>query len=133
MFSEDAERFAIPKMLASFYNAATGADLTEADVLRIGERIVNVERAYNVRLGLTRKDDTLPDRMLKEPMPDGFAKGQVVNLEPMLDEYYAFRGWSRQTGLPTREKLVELGLEDIADELKHTGRLPIAHTDTAEG
>jgi aldehyde:ferredoxin oxidoreductase len=133
MFSESAEPFAIPKMLANFYNAATGADLTETDVLHIGERIVNVERAYNVRLGLTRKDDTLPDRMLKEPMPDGFAKGQVVNLEPMLDEYYAFRGWDRPTGLPTREKLVDLGLEDIANELEDMGKLAVGHTDTAAG
>ncbi|MBW1773865.1 MAG: aldehyde ferredoxin oxidoreductase family protein [Deltaproteobacteria bacterium] len=123
MFSESDEHFSIPGMLARFYNATTGRDISEEDVLRIGERIVNVERAFNVREGLTRKDDTLPERMLKEPMPDGFAKGQVVDLEPMLDEYYGFRGWDRSTGFPTRDRLLDLGLEEIADQLKEIGKL----------
>ena len=123
MFAEDTEQFSMPGMMARFYNAVTGGDLGESDVLRIGERIVNIERAYNVRLGLTRDDDTLPDRMLKEPMPDGFAKGQVVNLEPMLDEYYGFRGWDIPSGLPTRKKMLELGLDDIAHDLEKRGKL----------
>ncbi|MBW2207831.1 MAG: aldehyde ferredoxin oxidoreductase C-terminal domain-containing protein, partial [Deltaproteobacteria bacterium] len=123
MFSESDEHFSIPGMLARFYNATTGRDISEEDVLRIGERIVNVERAFNVREGLTRKDDTLPERMLKEPMPDGFAKGQVVDLEPMLDEYYGFRGWDRSTGFPTRDRLLDLGLEEIADQLGEMGKL----------
>ena len=89
----------------------------------IGERIVNIERAFNVREGLTRADDTLPKRMRSEPMPDGFAEGEVVDLDPMLDEYYRFRGWDPATGLPTRAKLVELGLADIADDLHAAGRL----------
>ncbi|MFH1243181.1 MAG: aldehyde ferredoxin oxidoreductase C-terminal domain-containing protein [Pseudomonadota bacterium] len=122
MFSEDAERFSMPGMLARFYQATTGLDMSEEDVLRAGERIVNIERAYNVREGLTRRDDNLPDRMLKEPMPDGFAKGQVVDLESMLDEYYGFRGWDKDSGLPTK-KLLELGLDDIADELEGMGKL----------
>jgi aldehyde:ferredoxin oxidoreductase len=123
MFSEDAERFSMPGMLARFYQATTGLDMGEEDVLRTGERIVNVERAYNVRQGLTRRDDSLPDRMLKEPMPDGFAKGQVVDLESMLDEYYGFRGWDKDSGLPTKKKLLELGIDDIADELEGMGKL----------
>ena len=90
----------------------------------IGERINNLKRAFNVRLGITRRDDTLPERFTKEPMPAGPAKGQVVNLDVMLDEYYTLRGWDLKTGLPTREKLVELGLEDVADELERLGKLP---------
>ncbi len=123
MFSKEAEKFSMPGMLARFYNATTGANIGEEDVLHIGERIVNIERAYNVRLGLTRKDDALPDRMTKEPMPDGFAKGQVVDLQPMLDEYYGFRGWDKESGLPTKKKLLELGLDDIADELESMGKV----------
>lgn len=123
MFSESDEHFSIPGMLARFYNAATGLDINEEEVLHIGERIVNMERAFNVREGLTRKDDTLPERMLKEPMPDGFAKGQVVDLEPMLDEYYGFRGWDKTTGFPTRDRLLDLGLEEIADQLGEIGKL----------
>ncbi|MBU1207200.1 MAG: aldehyde ferredoxin oxidoreductase C-terminal domain-containing protein [Proteobacteria bacterium] len=60
---------------------------------------------------MTPADDTLPWRVLHEPLPDGASKGVVVNLEPMLDEYYAARGRDRQTGYPSSRKLQELGLE----------------------
>jgi aldehyde:ferredoxin oxidoreductase len=123
MFSPTAKPFSIPGMLARFYNAATGSDITEEELLQTGERIVNVERAFNVREGLTRKDDRLPERMVNEPMPDGFAKGEVVHLEPMLDEYYAHRQWDQASGLPTRRKLEELKLDDIATELAALGKL----------
>ncbi|MFC1994864.1 aldehyde ferredoxin oxidoreductase family protein [Chloroflexota bacterium] len=113
----------LPKMLAKLFNAATGFNLSDKDVLHIGERIVNLERAFAAREGFTRKDDTLPTRFLTEPMPDGSAKGQVIHLEPMLDEYYRLRGWDIDSGLPTKEKLVELGLEEIADELEKTLKL----------
>ncbi|RLG46670.1 MAG: aldehyde:ferredoxin oxidoreductase [Thermoproteota archaeon] len=96
------------------------------EVWLIGERIVNLKRAFNVRLGLDRKDDTLPERFTKEPMPAGPGKGQVVDLERMLREYYELRGWDVETGLPTREKLEQLGLWDVADELERMGRLPRA-------
>lgn len=104
----------LPQINSRLFNAVTGLNISDKDSMHIGERIVNLERAFAVREGLTRKDDTLPDRFLKEPMPDGSAKGQVVNLKPMLDEYYCLRGWDKDSGLPTRQKLVELGLDDIA-------------------
>lgn len=110
----------IPQIYARLYNAVTGSDLTEKDLLHIGERIVNLERAFNVREGLTRKDDSLPDRFLKEPMPSGPSKGQVVDLEVMLDEYYRLRGWYKDSGVPTREKLEALNLTKVADELETT-------------
>jgi aldehyde:ferredoxin oxidoreductase len=91
--------------------------------LHIGERIINLERAFNIREGLTRKDDRWPERFLKEPYPDGPAKGQVIHLEPMLDEYYGFRKWDRTTGFPTRDKLQELQLDDVTDELHNMGRM----------
>jgi len=109
--------------MAKFYNSVVGSDISEDELLHIGERLVNVERAFNLREGLTRQDDTLPDRMLKEPLPDGPAKGQVVNIEPMVSDYYEFRGWDRDSGFPTRKKLSELGLEDIADDLENIGKL----------
>jgi aldehyde:ferredoxin oxidoreductase len=115
--------FSVPQMLARFYNAVTGNSIDAEKLLHIGERIISTERAFNVREGLTREDDTLPRRMLEEPMPDGPAKGQVVNLEMMLNDYYRFRGWDQTTGFPTRHKLVELGLEDIAAELEKMERV----------
>jgi aldehyde:ferredoxin oxidoreductase len=89
----------------------------------VAERIVNLKRAFNARLGLSRKDDTLPERMLKEPMPDGPAKGKVVNLEPMLDEYYRERGWDVSTGLQKKATLERFGLADVARDLKKVGAL----------
>jgi aldehyde:ferredoxin oxidoreductase len=101
-----------PQMLIKFYSSVTGIKITEKELIEIGERIVNLARLFNVREGLTKKDDTLPQRFLTTPMPAGSAKGHVVELQPMIDRYYELRGWDRKTGLPTREKLVELGLED---------------------
>jgi aldehyde:ferredoxin oxidoreductase len=96
---------------AELLRAATGWDLTGEAVRLIGERIVNQERLFNAREGMTRADDTLPRRFLEEPMPEGGASaGSVLELEPMLDEYYLVRGWDVKTGLPTPEKLAELGL-----------------------
>ena len=112
----------IPGVLAKFYNAVTGCSLSAKDVMHIGERIINLERAFNVREGLTRKDDTLPKRFLDEVLPDGPGKGQTVKLEPMLDEYYQLRGWEKDTGFPTRKKLEELDLKEVADELESMGR-----------
>ncbi|MBI2908243.1 MAG: aldehyde ferredoxin oxidoreductase family protein [Chloroflexi bacterium] len=113
-------------MAARLRNAVTGQSMTERELLTLGERIVNLERAFNLREGLTAEDDTLPDRFLAEPMPDGPAKGQVVNLRPMVEEYYSLRGWDRRTGLPRREKLRELGLAEVADELEDMAKSPAA-------
>jgi len=96
---------------------ATGWDFQEADFRRAGERIFNLERAFNVREGCTRADDTLPKRLLEEPLPDGPAKGMVVDLEPLLDAYYQFRGWDKITGIPKIEKLKELGLGEVKDQI----------------
>ncbi len=94
-------------------NAATGWDLDLAELERIGERICNLERAFNVREGISRKDDTLPWRVQHEPIPDGPSKGTFCppeELDRMLDEYYELRGWSKD-GVPTPERLRSLGLE----------------------
>ena len=94
----------------------TGWKFTASDFRRTGERIYNFERAFNVREGLTRADDTLPKRLLEEPLPEGPAEGQVVNLDPLLDAYYEFRGWDKN-GKPTPEKLKELGLDWLTKEI----------------
>jgi len=89
-------------------NSITGWDWTTEDMLLTGDRIYTLERMFINREGFTRKDDTLPQRLLKEPMPEGAAKGHVVELDKMLDEYYDVRGW--KDGKPTKKKLRELGL-----------------------
>jgi aldehyde:ferredoxin oxidoreductase len=101
---------------AALISSLTGWEFTVNDFRKTGERIYNLERAFNVREGLTRADDTLPKRLLEEPLPEGPAKGHVVNLEPLLNAYYKFRGWN-ENGKPTPEKLKELGLEWVIKEI----------------
>ncbi|GBD13939.1 putative oxidoreductase YdhV [bacterium HR24] len=98
-----------PDKLCALYNAATGEDLDLEAWNLAGERIWNLERMFNIRAGLGRKDDTLPPRMLKEPLTGGAVQGQVVELEPMLEEYYRVRGWDEE-GRPLPETLARLGL-----------------------
>jgi aldehyde:ferredoxin oxidoreductase len=87
-----------------------GLEMTKADLQTIGERIVNLNRLFNARLGITREDDCLPDRLTKEKAPLGPSAGEVVELDLMLDEYYQERGWAPKSGLPTEETLKRLGL-----------------------
>jgi aldehyde:ferredoxin oxidoreductase len=91
-------------------------------VRRVGERINNIERAFNAREGIGRQDDTLPSRFRTETLPEGPSKGTMFEQEPMLDEYYAERGWNRKTGIPTRETLEKLGLTYVATELDRLGK-----------
>lgn len=102
-----------PIWMTRYLQAVTGGDLTEDELMTTGARIVNVERLFNIRQGLTRKDDTLPERFLTEPIPSGPQKGKVLNLQPMLDEYYKARGWDLETGRPTKACLMDLGLADM--------------------
>jgi aldehyde:ferredoxin oxidoreductase len=88
-----------------------GLDLTSEELQTIGERIVNLNRLFNVARGVTRSDDQLPDRLTKEGAPKGPSPGQVVELNQMLDEYYEQRGWNLESGLPTMDTLKRLGLE----------------------
>lgn len=109
-----------PNTIAKLVSTATGAELDETGLFTIGERIYNLEKAFNSREGLTRKDDnfSVPKKFLEEPLKDGPARGSVLDLDPMLDEYYDARGWDRKTGLQSRRKLEELDLKDIANELQ---------------
>ena len=105
-----------PEMQVKLINAACGLDWTVADMMKFGERSWNLKRAINNRMGLTAENDKLPKALLT-PFPDGGSAGYVPDLEGMLFTYYEARGWDQNTGKPTREKLVELGLDDVADDL----------------
>jgi aldehyde:ferredoxin oxidoreductase len=98
---------------ADLVNAAAGTDFTSADIQKIGERLNNVARLFNIREGFTRKDDTFPKRIMTEPIKEGASKGQLISqadLDKMLDNYYAERGWDK-SGTPTPVKLIELGIK----------------------
>jgi aldehyde:ferredoxin oxidoreductase len=101
----------VPEVILSMLETVVGVGYDMATMLLAGERTWNLERLFNLKAGFTKKDDSLPPRMLEEPIPEGPAKGQVHELGIMLPEYYQLRGWD-ENGVPTPKKLAELGLED---------------------
>ena len=98
-----------PQHIADLVNAAAGWGWTAEDLLQTGERLFNLKRLINLRLGITRADDTLPQRLLTEPRPTGGAAGVLPDLDSMLAEYYRVRGWTPE-GAPSAERLEALGL-----------------------
>lgn len=120
--------------IRGLYLAATGWDVPEEEMLKVGERVMNLERAINSLIGFTRKDDKFPERWfepietieepkIKKPLTDYYRTRELIpaDVEKMFDEFYASRGWDVKTGIPTREKLVEVGLEDMAEKLEKEG------------
>ncbi|MEM2093544.1 MAG: aldehyde ferredoxin oxidoreductase family protein [Candidatus Bathyarchaeia archaeon] len=110
---------------AEIFSAVTGIKMKPEEIARCGERIVCVEKAFNARLGVSRKDDVLHGRWMYEPCPSGLGKGMKCEdyLGTLLDEYYVERGFDPKTGLPTVEKLKQLELEDVASNLIRLGIL----------
>jgi aldehyde:ferredoxin oxidoreductase len=96
--------------IAEMVRTCTGINYTDEEVLQIGERIWNLEKIINMECGITVKDDTLPPRLLNEPISEGPAKGKVVELDTMLPEYYSLRGWDKE-GVPSETKKEELSLK----------------------
>lgn len=93
---------------AAMINAATGTNYTPAELLEVGERIYNIERQFNKAAGMKPEDDTLPKRLLEEPIPDGPSKGEVSKLHILLPQYYELRGW--ENAFPTEATLKRLDL-----------------------
>jgi aldehyde:ferredoxin oxidoreductase len=91
------------------YNAVCGTEHTPETLLEAGERIYNLERKFNLAAGINPSEDTLPKRLLEEPIPEGPSKGLVHRLSELLPEYYSLRGWC-EGGIPTEDKLAKLGL-----------------------
>ncbi len=107
------------EVAAELYRLLTGFDVSVEELVKAGERIYNLEKAFNVREGAGRKDDYPPPRVMEDPIPSGVARGHRITKEmhdKLLDDYYRERGWDGE-GRPTREKLLELGLEDVARDL----------------
>jgi aldehyde:ferredoxin oxidoreductase len=109
-----------PDDFADLFTAATGIESTADDMVKAAERIINLEKAFNVREGATRRHDQPPPRWVREPKAEGMFKGEYCDIDKfnvMLDEYYQRRGWDKSTGLQTRAGLEELKLKDVADQL----------------
>jgi aldehyde:ferredoxin oxidoreductase len=94
---------------AAMVAAVTGLPVTGESLLRTGERIWNLQRLFNLGAGFTRNEDTLPSRLMEEPISTGPAAGRVWRREPLLSEYYRVRGWDEE-GRPGKERLAALGI-----------------------
>lgn len=119
-YAETVERTLkkVLETIPALYTAATGLEINGDKLLLAAERLNNLERAHNVRLGYGAAQDTLPPRFTEDVMPEGPAKGKVYDiLEPMKEAWYQVHGWDTRTGWPQREKLEALGLPDVAADL----------------
>jgi aldehyde:ferredoxin oxidoreductase len=120
-FLERLLGFTLNPKYVEMINIVTGFNYKFEELVEVAERILDLERAFNVRTGIRRKDDTLPRRFLEEPIPEGPSKGMYTDeqtLNKMLDDFYTLKGWDKRTGIPTKEKLIKIGLEDVAKELE---------------
>jgi len=110
-------------VLVKLYNATTGRKVSIDDVYAACQRTILIERAENARYGVRRKDDTLPERFLKEPLPykPGKKHPPVTDFEERLTWYYRYRGIDEKTGVPKKETLIEYGLSDVAEDLEKAG------------
>ena len=105
-----------PSHVGILLGIVAGQAHSSQTIQQAGERIINLQRAFACREGISRKDDTLPKRLLT-PLPDGGAAGKAADLEYQLNEYYQLRGWD-DNGIPTPERLQMLGLEGVAKDLR---------------
>ncbi|UCB45614.1 MAG: aldehyde ferredoxin oxidoreductase family protein [Spirochaetota bacterium] len=109
-----------PDMMAELFESATGIPMSVEQLESAGERILAMERIFNIREGLTREDDTLPRRMFEEEIPDGPSKGLTITreeLESMLVEYYTLHGWDPETGVPLEKTLKALSIDSYSKYL----------------
>ena len=104
--------------MAKLYTLVTGYEMTPEELSLAGQRINTLARLINIREGLSRKDDTLPWKVMNKPIPDdGPAKGAMITqdeLDLLLDDYYQSRGWTAD-GIPTKSQLDKLGMEDLSN------------------
>jgi aldehyde:ferredoxin oxidoreductase len=109
-----------PEIMASLFESACGLPMSVNQLERAGERILTLERIFNIREGMVREDDTLPHRMLREAIPNGPSKGLTITseeLESMLREYYDLHGWDPSTGVPRQKTLQELSIDGFSKYL----------------
>jgi aldehyde:ferredoxin oxidoreductase len=104
-----------------------GIEVTEEELMMVGRRGINLEKAFNtIHAGFDRKDDYPPRRYMDEPIRSGPYAGVKCDKDEwdqMLDRFYELNGWDKATGLQTRRDLVELGMEDVAEKIEKAGRL----------
>jgi len=120
VFTSTAAYAVNPENMAQLFSYALSVEFSEEALMLGGRRMVTVERCFNAREGARREDDTLPWRMMNEPVPEGPNKGMITTeemLDRFLDDYYQMHGWDPETGIPRRETLEELGLLELCGDV----------------
>lgn len=116
-----------PKELADFYSSATGINISDSEIMKIGERIHNVEKMFNVyHAGFTRQDDYPPVRLMEEKIKSGPLKGECLNKkdwDKMLNKYYNLHEWDQYRGWPSKKKLQELDLDECIEKLVESKKI----------
>ncbi len=120
-FTSTASYGISPEIMAETFSAFTGFEMSEEEIMEAGQRIVTLERCFNARLARSRKDDRLPWRVMNDPSSTSGAVNSQEELDEMLDQYYELHGWNVKTGLPTREALERLYLDDVANDQEALG------------
>jgi len=103
-------------MIAQIMADITGTDFKSMDLLTFGERSLNLKRAINNKLGVTSADDRIPD-IVRKALSEGATAGIEPDMDRMLKEFYEVSRWDPKTGKPEKEKLKELGMDRVADDL----------------
>jgi aldehyde:ferredoxin oxidoreductase len=107
----------LEKEMAEIYSLATGREVSADEIMLVGERVLNLEKCFNVREGADRSLDDLPWRIMNEPLPSGEVTSKRW-LDEMLDRYYALHDWNVETSWPTPETLEKLGLDECATYIR---------------
>lgn len=126
-FATTAAYAVSPTAMAEIFRLASGIDMSEKRLMEAGERTVVLEHSFNVREGLSRKEHTLPRRLMEDPIPEGPAKGlrnSKEEMDKLLDDYYSLHDWDTQTSWPTKKCLDRLGLKIVIHDLENRGKLP---------
>jgi aldehyde:ferredoxin oxidoreductase len=117
----------LPEDYAALLSAGSGRTYTEDEIMLIGQRLHNLQKAFNtLHTGYSRQDDRPPERLMKEPVQDGPFKGELIDpakWEEVLDEYYRTQNWDLETGWQTEASLRSLQLDEVIEKLRRYGRL----------
>jgi aldehyde:ferredoxin oxidoreductase len=127
VFASTAQYYMTPKLMADLFSASVGVSCSEEQGMKLGKKIVTMERCFNTREGATRKDDRVSKRLMTEPLQGVTGRPNINSLEvmgPLLDRYYAMHEWDVATGRPTRTVLEGYNLKTWADELEKFGYIP---------
>ena len=106
------------ELIPEFMSAVTGWDFTTDELIVTGERIANMRHAFNIREGLNQREFKVPDKILgRPPYKEGPLAGKTVDIDTLVNDYYTAMDWDTKTAKPSKNKLKELGLDDVAEAI----------------